>query len=230
MAKMVMSPDFALRSSSDERSTSSSGKVFKYAIKQIFDLAASATALFLLAPLLVGIALLVRGRDGGPAFFRQTRIGKDGRPFKCLKFRSMVLDADGALQDHLARDPVAMREWQDNQKLTVDPRITPIGAVLRKTSLDELPQLINILKGEMSFVGPRPIVPDEIHRYGETFSHCFSVVPGLTGLWQVSGRSDCSYARRVALDSRYASDWTLLGDVEILLRTVPAVLQQHGSR
>lgn len=142
----------------------------------------------------------------------------------------MACDAERVLKEFIEQNPTAAREWKENQKLSQDPRVTQVGALLRKTSLDELPQLFNILTGEMSFVGPRPIVVDEIPRYGEAFSHCFSVQPGLTGLWQVSGRSDCSYVNRVALDSRYVSEWRLLLDIEILARTVPAVLLQKGSR
>jgi exopolysaccharide production protein ExoY len=198
-------------------------------VKTLFDMTLAAIAVFLLAPLMLGIAACIIGADGGPALFRQKRVGKNGKPFTCLKFRSMVVDADAALVEHFAKHPEAAREWRDSQKLNADPRVTRLGTFLRKTSLDELPQLLNILGGEMSFVGPRPIVPDEIDRYGERFAHCFSVPPGLTGLWQVSGRSDCSYAHRVALDSRYVSDWRLLGDLEILLLTVPAVLKQRGS-
>ena len=142
----------------------------------------------------------------------------------------MSCDAERALQEFIEANPDAAREWRENQKLSHDPRITRIGSFLRKSSLDELPQLFNILVGDMSFVGPRPIVVDEIERYGEAFSHCFSVQPGLTGLWQVSGRSDCGYASRVALDGRYVAEWRLLLDVEILVKTVPAVLLQKGSR
>jgi exopolysaccharide production protein ExoY len=198
--------------------------------KRSFDMSAALMLLFLLAPLCLLIAWLIRSHDSGPVLFRQTRIGKDGRRFTCLKFRSMVLDADRALTEYLNCNSVAAREWQESQKLSNDPRITRIGTFLRKTSLDELPQLINIILGDMSFVGPRPIVPDEVQRYGEHFPHCFSVTPGLTGLWQVSGRSDCTYATRIALDSRYAADWTLWLDVRILILTVPAVLRQKGSR
>ncbi|MGQ4275073.1 sugar transferase [Terrihabitans sp. B22-R8] len=194
------------------------------------DFAISLIALFLLAPLLIGIALWVRGQDSGPALFRQTRIGRDGRPFKCLKFRTMKMNAEQSLARHLAENPELAEEWKKTQKLTCDPRITPLGHFLRRTSLDELPQLINVARGEMSLVGPRPIVPDEIHRYGEHFSHCFSVAPGVTGLWQVSGRSDCSYGTRIALDTRYVDEWCLQSDVAILLRTIPAVLNQRGSR
>ncbi len=158
------------------------------------------------------------------------RLGRDGRAFGCLKFRSMVADGEAVLTAHLAADAQARAEWAATHKLTNDPRITPIGQVLRKTSLDELPQLWNVLRGEMSLVGPRPIVQAEVARYGRAFQTCFAVPPGVTGLWQVSGRSDTSYAERVALDLDYASRWSLRRDIAILLRTIPAVLAQRGSR
>jgi exopolysaccharide production protein ExoY len=198
--------------------------------KTAFDVTAAMLAIALLWPLLLGLALAIRLSDGGPALFIQTRIGKYGRPFKCLKFRSMVMNSDQALRNHLQSCPQARAEWAEFQKLSHDPRITALGAFLRRTSLDELPQLFNILFAQMSLVGPRPIVPDEIQRYGESFSHCFSVAPGLTGLWQVSGRSDCTYQQRVALDSRYASERNLWLDATIIVRTIPAVLRQRGSR
>lgn len=208
----------------------SSRKSLDFALKRLIDIVLALTLLCLLAPLLCLLVALIRGSDGGPALFRQMRVGKGGRPFRCLKFRSMVLDAERALHDHLANDPQAAREWRESQKLSRDPRITALGSFLRKSSLDELPQLINILAGDMSFVGPRPIVADEVRRYGEAFVHCFSVQPGLTGLWQVSGRSDCSYVGRVMLDSRYASECSLWLDAQIMVRTIPAVLAQRGSR
>jgi exopolysaccharide production protein ExoY len=198
--------------------------------KAVLDRTAALLAIVLLWPLFVGLALAIRLSDGGPALFVQTRIGKNGRPFKCFKFRSMALDSEQVLRGHLEACPQARAEWAQYQKLSNDPRITALGAFLRKTSLDELPQCLNILLGQMSFVGPRPIVPDEIQRYGESFAHCFSVAPGLTGLWQVSGRSDCTYQQRVALDSQYASEWSLWLDAAIVLKTVPAVLRQRGSR
>lgn len=205
-------------------------KSTRVAVKRAFDLAAGVVLLFLLAPLMLLIAGLIRAGDGGPAFFRQARIGRCGKSFRCWKFRTMARNADEELQRLLASDPSAAQEWAENQKLTRDPRITPIGVFLRRSSLDELPQLFNIISGEMSFVGPRPIVAAERERYGEAFTHCFSVPPGLTGLWQISGRSDCSYAKRISLDSQYASEWHLLLDAKILVRTVPAVLMQKGSR
>jgi len=200
------------------------------AVKRAIDLTAGITLLFLLAPLMLLIVALIRTGDGGPAFFKQARIGRSGKSFRCWKFRTMACNADEALQRLLAADPVAAQEWAESQKLTRDPRITPVGAFLRRSSLDELPQLFNIILGDMSFVGPRPIVAAERERYGEAFTHCFSVPPGLTGLWQISGRSDCSYATRVLLDSQYASEWHLMLDAKILVKTVPAVLMQRGSR
>ncbi|CAN7548956.1 sugar transferase [Bosea sp. LjRoot9] len=205
-------------------------KLTGLSVKRAFDLAAGVALLFLLAPLMLLIAGLIRAGDGGPAFFRQARVGRSGKSFRCWKFRTMASDADEALQRLLASDPAAAQEWAESQKLTRDPRITPVGAFLRRSSLDELPQLFNIVSGDMSFVGPRPIVAAERERYGEAFNHCFSVPPGLTGLWQISGRSDCSYATRISLDSQYASDWHLLLDAKILVKTVPAVLMQKGSR
>ncbi|RXT51172.1 hypothetical protein B6S44_21420 [Bosea sp. Tri-44] len=205
-------------------------KSTRLAVKRAFDFTAGVALLFLLAPLMLLVAGLIRAGDGGPAFFRQARIGRSGKSFRCWKFRTMASNADEALQRLLASDPAAAQEWAESQKLTRDPRITPIGAFLRRSSLDELPQLFNIVAGDMSFVGPRPIVAAERERYGEAFTHCFSVPPGLTGLWQISGRSDCSYATRISLDSQYASEWHLLLDAKILAKTVPAVLMQKGSR
>lgn len=205
-------------------------KSTQHIVKRAIDVTAGMILIFLLAPLMLLIAALIRAGDSGPALFQQTRVGRGGKSFRCWKFRTMACDADQALQRLLASDPDAAREWAESQKLSHDPRITPVGAFLRRSSLDELPQLFNIIAGDMSFVGPRPIVAAERERYGEAFTHCFSVPPGLTGLWQISGRSDCSYATRVSLDSQYASEWHLLLDAKILVKTVPAVLMQKGSR
>jgi len=201
-----------------------------WAAKRGLDIGVAATALFLLLPLMLLIAVLVWAGDRKAPIFRHMRLGRDGRSFGCLKFRSMVTDGEGVLAAHLAASPSARAEWAARHKLSDDPRITTIGQVLRKTSLDELPQLWNVLRGEMSLVGPRPIVQAEVARYGRAFSTCFAVPPGVTGLWQVSGRSDTSYAERVALDLDYASRWSLRRDIAIMLRTVPAVLAQRGSK
>jgi len=198
------------------------------AMKRLLDIGGAVTGLVLLAPLFLVLILLLR-LDGGSAFFRQRRIGRGGIRFRCLKFRTMVPDADAVLDAMLGGDPAAALEWSDRFKLRDDPRITAIGRFLRASSLDELPQLVNILRGEMSLVGPRPIVEDEIARYGEAIALYYRVRPGLTGLWQVSGRNDLAYEDRIRLDSAYVGGWTLLGDVAILLKTVPAVIRGAGA-
>ena len=200
------------------------------ALKRATDFVIASVALVFLLPVIVPMALVIRLSDGGPALFRQKRIGRDGKEFYCYKFRSMVVDADVRLRQLLETDPAARREWQATQKLENDPRITALGHFLRKSSLDELPQLINILKGEMSIVGPRPIVKNEIEKYGDYFGHYCQVRPGLTGLWQVSGRSDTSYGERVALDVKYVSDWSYVSDIKIIAMTIPAVLLSDGAR
>ncbi len=197
-------------------------------LKRCFDLAVSAILLVALSPLFGVLALMIR-RDGGPALFGQRRVGRGGRRITCLKFRTMVADADRRLADLLARDPAAREEWARDQKLRNDPRVTPVGRFLRRTSLDELPQLINVLRGEMSLVGPRPIVPDEVPRFGEDIVYYYEVDPGITGLWQVSGRNGLDYARRVQLNSWYVRNWSLWHDVTILFRTVRVVLERDGA-
>ncbi len=221
-------PEFADADAALARSRGSRGRA-REATKRVLDLVISATALVFLAPLMIAVALVIKLGDRGPAIFAHTRIGRGGEAFKCYKFRSMVTDAEARLKKLLAEDPEAAAEWARDQKLRCDPRITPVGAFLRKTSLDELPQLFNVLKGEMSIVGPRPIVLGEVARYGEFFEDYARVNPGITGLWQVSGRSDTTYAERVALDRRYAQTWTVLGDVMIILKTIPAVLLKKGA-
>jgi exopolysaccharide production protein ExoY len=193
------------------------------------DLTVALSILLFTLPLLIVVALVVRMQDGGRAVFAHERIGRNGRMFKCLKFRSMVLDADRRLAELLASDPYARAEWDRDHKLKCDPRITRVGAFLRRSSLDELPQLFNVLRGDMSIVGPRPIVTAEISRYGRRFHHYCAVKPGITGLWQVSGRNDVAYRRRVAMDTLYARHKCLAWDVKLLLLTVPAVLFASGS-
>ena len=184
-------------------------------------------ALPLILPLIAILALLVM-MDGAAPFFGHKRIGRNGKEFRCWKLRSMVPDAEARLLVYLASDPVAQREWTQNFKLEKDPRITRLGNILRKTSLDELPQILNILKGEMSFVGPRPVTAKEMDFYGTASAQYQSVRPGLTGLWQVSGRNDISYADRVALDVRYARDCSMMMDIGVFLRTVGAIVGRTG--
>ena len=198
-------------------------------VSRRLDLAIALPALIFLAPLLLVIAAVVFLGDGASPVFRQRRIGRDGRPFDCLKFRSMTRDADARLARLLAECPLARAEWERDRKLRRDPRITAVGGFLRRSSLDELPQMFNVLRGEMSVVGPRPIVADEIARYGGRFGSYCAVRPGITGLWQVSGRSDTTYRRRVACDVVYARRRGLATDLRILAATVPAVLSARGS-
>ena len=196
---------------------------------RLLDMALAGSAILVLLPVLALLALMIWAQDGGSPVFVQRRVGKGGRLFRCLKLRSMVRDSEACLARHLAADPAAAAEWATTHKLRKDPRITSIGRLLRKTSLDELPQLFNVLAGSMSLVGPRPIVEQEIARYGRYFKHYCSVRPGITGLWQVSGRSNVSYRRRVVLDSIYSRDKSVGLDLMIMFRTVPAVFSQRGS-
>jgi exopolysaccharide production protein ExoY len=189
----------------------------------------AALLLLVLSPLMLGVALLIWRCDGAPILFGHYRVRQNGRLFRCLKFRSMYIDSQQMLSELLARDDAARLEWQRDQKLSNDPRITPIGRFLRRTSLDELPQLINVLRGEMSLVGPRPITVGELTRYGSVRWHYLSVAPGITGLWQVSGRNKLSYDERVALDERYIDERTLWLDLRILARTVKVVLFRDGA-
>lgn len=186
-------------------------------------------ALVFFLPLMILVALAIWCQDRGPIFFAHKRIGRGGSKFPCLKFRSMAVDAQERLQDLLARDPAAREEWERDHKLRNDPRVTRLGAFLRKTSLDELPQLINVIRGEMDVVGPRPIVDDEVAKYGARFKHYCSVNPGITGLWQVSGRNDTSYRSRVAMDCVYARSKSIGLDLKVMAATVPAVLMRKGS-
>ena len=186
-------------------------------------------ALVILAPVMLWVAAAIYLQDGGPVVFAHRRLGKGGRYFYCLKFRSMAADAEQRLADLLASDPVARAEWEKDHKLRNDPRVTKLGAFLRKTSLDELPQLFNVLRGEMSLVGPRPIVEAEIAKYGRRFKHYCDVKPGITGLWQVSGRNDTTYRARVAMDCVYAARRNVWMDFGILAATAPAVLLRRGS-
>ncbi|CAN7142944.1 sugar transferase [Phenylobacterium sp. LjRoot225] len=185
--------------------------------------------LVFLLPVMLMVALAIYLQDGGPILFAHRRIGWNGRPFYCLKFRSMAVDAEKRLADLLASDPTARAEWELDHKLRRDPRVTPLGAFLRKSSLDELPQLLNVLRGDMSLVGPRPIVEAEVAKYGRRFHHYCAVKPGITGLWQVSGRNDTSYRTRVALDSLYARRRHAGLDAYIIACTVQAVLAKKGS-
>jgi exopolysaccharide production protein ExoY len=197
--------------------------------KRTFDVAIATSALVFLLPMFLMLVAVLLVAQGRPIFIRHSRIGRGGTSFPCLKFRSMVTNSDTVLREYLASTPSAHEEWKETHKLKDDPRITPLGRFLRKSSVDELPQLINVIRGDMSLVGPRPIVRDEIVRYGPHIEDYLRVRPGLTGLWQVSGRSDTSYQHRVVLDVRYVREWSLWRDIVIIFKTIPALLQSKGS-
>ncbi len=199
------------------------------ATKRSFDLAATCLGGALIAPLLCAIYLSVRLTSRGPAFYSQPRIGLNGATFQAWKFRSMVVDSDPVLHEHLSKNPDAAEEWRRTQKLKLDPRVTRIGKVLRQASLDELPQLWNFIRGDMSLVGPRPIVQGEISRYGRKYSLYKKVRPGITGLWQVSGRNNTTYEERVAFDEYYVRNWSVWLDLYILSRTIKVVLMMEGA-
>jgi len=198
--------------------------------KRVFDIVFSALAIVFFAPVLLGVAALLKLREGGTVFFAHERVGRGGRRFRCLKFRTMVPDAEERLAEILSSSPVARAEWEASRKLTHDPRISCLGHFLRRTSLDELPQFFNVLKGEMSIVGPRPIVAEEMARYRDRIGDYLAVRPGVTGLWQVSGRSDTTFDERVALDSQYVQSMSLWQDLRIVIRTLGVLLNQKGAR
>jgi exopolysaccharide biosynthesis polyprenyl glycosylphosphotransferase len=193
--------------------------------KRLFDLVTATTGLVVLSPLLLLLALAVKLQDGGPVLFRQARVGRNGETFHMLKFRSMVVDAEARLAE--------LRERNDFDdvlfKMKQDPRVTRLGRFLRKYSLDELPQLANVVRGEMSMVGPRPPLPAEVDRYGRDVHRRLLVRPGITGLWQVSGRSGLSWDESVRLDLYYVDNWSMVSDLVIIAKTVKAVLRSHGA-
>ena len=204
-------------------------KPFNRFLKTVFDYVLTLVGTIAISPILFVIAIWIYKDSPGPVIFKHTRIGKDGKAFPCYKFRSMCVDAKEKLEELLANDEEVRAEWERDFKLKNDPRITKSGAFLRKTSLDELPQIFNVLRGEMSLVGPRPIIQEELARYGEHAADYLMVKPGITGMWQVSGRSDIDYAERVALDSWYVRNWSVWLDILLLWRTVKVVASKKGA-
>lgn len=198
-------------------------------VSRAIDVVGAAAIVVFLFPVLMLVAFLVFMTDPGPVLFAHRRYGKGGRTFFCLKFRTMSLNAEEQLKELLARDPVVRAEWDRDHKLRKDPRVTVIGNFLRRSSLDELPQLFNVLRGEMSLVGPRPIVETELYRYGRYIAHYFRVRPGITGLWQISGRNNTTYRRRVAIDVLYSQRKSPSLDTRILLLTLPCVALSRGA-
>ncbi|WP_254869874.1 sugar transferase [Celeribacter sp. HF31] len=201
--------------------------IYAGAMKRLFDIVLSLLLLPMIAPLVLLLCLMVC-RDGGPGFFGHARVGKGGKTFKCWKIRTMVTDSQERLEALLKSDPAARAEWEQDRKLRNDPRVTPLGNFLRKSSLDELPQLWNVLKGEMSLIGPRPVTEPELVMYGKDAAIYEALRPGVTGLWQVSGRNDVSYKERVELDVRYHNKMSFMLDMEILFRTAKSVVSRTG--
>ena len=204
-------------------------RIKKSGLKRAMDLAVAWPLVVFIGPLLMIVYALIKIFDPGPALFTQLRVGKDGKTFTVYKFRTMRVDAQQRLQALLDADPVAAAEWQKYEKLKEDPRVTVLGKFLRKSSIDELPQLLNILKGEMSIVGPRPVQTSETQRYGTDFPFHSACRPGVVGLWQVSGRNKLTYAQRVAYDIEYVQTWTIWADFVILMRAIPVVLLRDGA-
>lgn len=202
----------------------------EHVAKRAFDLTSVLVILVLFSPIMLGVALAVRLTTGKQVIYGHTRVGRNGQEFKCYKFRSMVTNSEEVLKHLLETDPQARAEWNRDFKLKNDPRITRVGRFIRKTSLDELPQLWNVLRGDMSVVGPRPVVRQELDRYyAEAREHYLSVPPGLTGLWQVSGRNDMDYDERVQLDRHYVDNWNVWTDFTIVMRTVGVMVGRKGA-
>ena len=206
------------------------GDSFNYkVVKRVCDLLLAAIAMPILVPVIVLLALLIRLTSPGPVFFSHRRICKNGAFFSMWKFRTMCVNSSEVLEHYLAEHPEARVEWNETHKLQDDPRVTRIGRLMRRLSLDELPQIWNVITGRMSLVGPRPIVAAEVEKYAACF-HCYTrVKPGVTGLWQISGRSTLSYDARVKLDCDYVTQWNLINDMKILLLTVRSVVNQEGA-
>jgi exopolysaccharide production protein ExoY len=198
-------------------------------IKRLIDITIALTGIIVLSPLWALCFTACLLSSPGPALFGHRRIGFQGKYFRCLKFRTMVINGDECLREHLASNPEAKAEWETTRKLRADPRVTVIGSMLRKTSLDELPQLFNVLNGDMSIVGPRPVTEEELARYSTSVKSYLACRPGITGLWQVSGRSGTSYRKRVAFDSYYARHWSIFLDAKIILATIPALLDSDNA-
>lgn len=228
MAYMAAAKPMSTTSSLASR-TGHGGTVEILDAKRLGELALALLILLVAAPILLAVALLIWTEDGGPIFFSQPRLGRGGKHFRCLKLRTMSVDASALLARLLENSADAREEWERDHKLKSDPRITRLGRFLRKTSIDEIPQLFNVIRGDMSLVGPRPIVDAEVVRYGRRFEAYCTVRPGITGLWQVKGRNDVSYRRRVAIDTIYCANKSFGLDLRIVAATVPVVLFRRGS-
>ena len=204
-------------------------RMYNRIFKRVFDLVLTIIGGVIISPILLIITVAVCISNRGGIIFSHKRVGMYGKSFYCYKFQTMVKDADKVLEKYLAENPAARREWEETFKLTNDPRVTKLGNFLRRTSLDELPQLWNVILGDMSLVGPRPIIEEEVPRYGKNIREYYMVLPGITGMWQVSGRSDTTYPERVAMDTWYVRNWSVWIDIMYLFKTVKAVLTSRGA-
>jgi Undecaprenyl-phosphate galactose phosphotransferase WbaP len=202
---------------------------FSVFTKSLLDIFGATMGLIALAPLFLAIVIVMKRTDPGPIIYRRRVVGVGGKEFDAFKFRTMVVNAKEVLEEYLANNPEARKEWELHEKLKDDPRVTKIGQFLRKTSVDELPQLVNVLRGEMSLVGPRMITRDEVKRFGQWDMNIFTVKPGITGLWQISGRSELTYEERVRLDMHYIRNYSIWLDIQILFWTVPSVVMSKGA-
>ena len=198
-------------------------------VKRGLDILLAGIGILLLLPLILGLVIILKMKDSGPLLYGHRRIGFGGREFRCWKFRTMVVNGDEVLERHLRENPDQAEMWYEQRKLVNDPRVTPIGAIMRKLSLDELPQLLNVLSGEMSLVGPRPVVQEELDHYASSARHYLSARPGLSGLWQISGRSNTTYLERVQMDRFYVMNWNPWMDLRIVFMTIPAVAMSRGA-
>jgi exopolysaccharide production protein ExoY len=198
-------------------------------VKRTLDIFLAIIGILLLSPLILGLVILLKLTDSGPLLYGHSRVGFGGREFRCWKFRTMIVNGNEVLEQYLSENPSEAKMWREQRKLVNDPRVTPLGGVLRKLSFDELPQLLNVLMGEMSLVGPRPIVWDELDHYASSTRHYLSARPGLSGLWQISGRSNTTYFERVQLDRFYVTNWNLWMDLRIIFLTIPAVVMSRGA-
>lgn len=204
-------------------------KTVQFFFKRVFDYSFAAVATIISFPLMLLISLLIKATSKGAVIYTQERVGKDGKIFKMYKFRTMYPDADERLKKILENDTLAKQQWDLKKKLKNDPRVTPIGKILRKTSLDELPQLINVLKGQMSIVGPRPYLPSEIEETNDCKEIILSVLPGITGLWQTNGRSNTTFKERIEMDCYYVKNWSLWMDTKIFFKTFKAIVKGDGA-
>jgi len=204
-------------------------KAYQEVFKRFFDLTLAILILPITLPILLVLMVLIKISSRGPAVFKSERIGIGGSRFQCLKLRTMCVHAEEKLQVVLRKNPTLRAEWEKDHKLKKDPRITKVGRVIRALSLDEIPQIFNVIKGEMSFVGPRPIVEAEISKYGKSYKYYTRVKPGITGIWQINGRNDTTYENRVAMDKHYSQSLNFLTDLKIIIKTVPAALSKKGA-